>query len=310
MNVGFGRKSVALAASTTLAAGLLTVGTSAATAAPMVSVNDCGSLETKPKEIVLACADANEYLDNVRWKSWKKKKAKGRATYKVNDCDPTCADGTWESYKVRVTLRKPRTQSGERVYSQMILRFPKTVPDGMKKKQREKLARYVPVQETPTEDAPSTAPDAMQTPAPNPIPGESMYETPEPSATESPDQYATPTATPTPTPTPTDEYAEAEEMVDIAVVSQNKISGRLRVIVEAESSAGGDRRGIESVKVERKNDVGGTLTYEATWAGPYRPTTWTAMTGCNSNYRDAMTIEVTTNSGKVATYRTDARSGC
>lgn len=314
MTIEIGRRSMAIAASATLAAGLLTAGVTSASAAPMVGVNDCGSLESKPKELVLACADANEYLDNVKWKSWKKNKAKGTATYKVNNCDPTCADGTWESYKVRVTLKKPKTQSGEKVYSEVVLRFPKAVPDGKKKKEKETLGWYSPVEETMPMDEETPEPSAT----PTPYPSESGYETPDVYATPTPTPtpypsesvYETPDVYATPTPTATENYTEAEEMVDVMVPSQRKTSGKLKVTIEAESSAGGERKGIKSVKVKRKNDVGGTLTYEASWAGSYRPSTWTVTTGCNSRWRDEMTIEVTSNSGKVTTYKTDAQSGC
>lgn len=305
-----GRKTLAVLASTTLTAGLLSVGMVTATAAPNVGVNDCGSVETKPKELVLECGDGNEYLDKIKWKKWNKKQATGRATYMVNDCDPTCVDGTWDSYRVKVTLKKPKTQSGERVYSRVILRFPKASPTG-KKKMKDTLSRYRPADDN------TPMPQESAMPTPSMSPGETAYEDPKQPENENENEtpYVTPTPTATPTPSPSTEATDeeqpvAEETVDIAVEDQSRISGRLRVIINAESSVGGDQRGIRAVEVKRFNDVGGALTYDARWAGNYRPTTWTALTGCNSNYRDRMIITVTTNSGKVETYRTEAAPGC
>ncbi|MEY2989527.1 MAG: hypothetical protein RLZZ163_443 [Actinomycetota bacterium] len=88
------------------------------------------------------------------------------------------------------------------------------------------------------------------------------------------------------------------------------MSGRLRIIMEASSTAGGDRRGIKDVTVIRYNEYGSGLDYEATWAGPYQPTKWTAMTSCDSKNKERTDVIVTSNSGKTETFRIAARTGC
>ena len=38
---------------------------------------------------------AHELIQNVSWSKWGKKLAQGKGTYQVNDCIPSCADGTF-----------------------------------------------------------------------------------------------------------------------------------------------------------------------------------------------------------------------
>ena len=67
---------------------------------------DCtGGLAFKPREIVLACADAGVRFGNITWTRWNNNRAVGRGTLFVNTCEPTCADGNVIRYqRVRLTL--------------------------------------------------------------------------------------------------------------------------------------------------------------------------------------------------------------
>ena len=296
------KKVGAIASSLAIGAGFLTVGAHGAQAAPTPQVNDCGSLETRPAELVLACADAGELIQNIRWKSWKAKRAVGTGTYRINDCDPTCAAGEFESYRVRVVLRNPKNQSGKRVYSRAVLRFPKGGPDG-EKRQSMTLLRYQPTAAEPT---PAATPTPTQSATPTPSPTQSATPTPTPTPTVS----ATPTATPTPTPSAQATQEEQGETITLAVVNQSKISGRLRFTIEAESTLGGNQRGIKSVEVIRRNEYNAQLPYDARWAGPYRPNTWTVLTGCSSKNKSKTTIIATSDSGLTKSIDVDARTGC
>ena len=57
----------------------------------------------RPKSIVVACADANFYVGNIRWSQWRTTRAVGVGTAHVNDCKPNCAAGSFHTF--RVTLR-------------------------------------------------------------------------------------------------------------------------------------------------------------------------------------------------------------
>lgn len=294
------KRTGAIASTVALGMGLLAFGNNAAQAASAPRVNDCGSLETRPAELVLACADANELIQNIRWKSWKKKRAVGTGTYRINDCDPTCAAGEFDSYRVRIVLRTPKNQSGERVYSRAVLRFPNGGPDG-EKRQGVRFLRYQPAaaDTTPT---PVATPTPTATATPEASPSASPSATPSPSAT----------VTPSPSPTPTAEAGvqEQQETITLAVVNQSKISGRLRFTIEAESTLGGNQRGIESVEVIRRNEYNAQNSYDARWAGPYRPSTWTVLTGCSSKNKSKTTIIATSESGLTKSIDVDARTGC
>jgi len=67
---------------------------------------DCsGGLAFKPREIVLACADAGVRFANITWSKWNMNGATGRGNLVVNTCEPTCADGNFVTYRrVRLTL--------------------------------------------------------------------------------------------------------------------------------------------------------------------------------------------------------------
>ncbi len=293
------KRTGAIASSLVLGAGLLAFGGSAAQAASSPQVNDCGSLETRPAELILACADANELVQNIRWTSWKNKKAVGTGTYRINDCDPTCAAGEFDSYRVRIVLQSPKSQSGERVYSRAILRFPKGGPDG-EKRQSVRLLSY----------QPPAAPEPAETAAPTATPTESAAPSPSPSPSPSVSPSASPTASPSPTPTASATQEQKQETITLAVTNQSKISGRLRFTIEAESTLGGSQRGIKSVEVIRRNEYNAQIPYDATWAGPYQPNRWTVLTGCSSSNKPKTTIIATSESGLTKSIDVDARTGC
>ena len=117
-----------IAAAGILAAGL--VAAPIANAAPTTKVVNClGKAVAKPKEIVLACADAGIMIDRIRWTSWTPDRATGLGTLVWNTCLPTdCASGVVEKYRVRITLGGVASGEGVDVFSQAALRFPQGGP--------------------------------------------------------------------------------------------------------------------------------------------------------------------------------------
>ncbi|MBV8064283.1 MAG: hypothetical protein JOY73_02015 [Actinobacteria bacterium] len=62
--------------------------------------------EVRPASIIVACADANFYVDHIRWSSWGAAGAVGKGTAHRNDCTPNCAAGHFHASPVTVRLSK------------------------------------------------------------------------------------------------------------------------------------------------------------------------------------------------------------
>jgi hypothetical protein len=104
-------KFPAIAVLTVALVGSSLIGASAANATTKPNpkrtyiVNCQGTLDFKPKEIVIACADAGVRFDSITWSRWTNNGATGRGNLVVNTCEPTCADGNFITYRrVRLTL--------------------------------------------------------------------------------------------------------------------------------------------------------------------------------------------------------------
>lgn len=127
------RTILALAATAGLAAAGLALAPTATAAEGTPVVIDCaGKGVTKPKQIVLACADAGVAVTGIRWTRWTMNSATGVGTLTWNTCLPqTCVDGIVEKYRVRITLGGLASGPDIDVFSQMSLRFPKGGPAGL-----------------------------------------------------------------------------------------------------------------------------------------------------------------------------------
>ena len=115
-----------------LIAGPATGGTTEFVYAP----KDCTKPKIEPKRITLTCADDGVQLKRMRWDDWNAPKAKGQGKVLVKDCDPNCAEGGTDKYKVKVTLLniKNYTCGGRtlKMYRRAHLRFPDEKPPNPK----------------------------------------------------------------------------------------------------------------------------------------------------------------------------------
>jgi len=69
------------------------------------TVYDCNqNAVTAPSEIVLACADGNAGIRDITWTNWDTSQAVGYGTAYANTCTPDCAEGTFQTTPVTVTL--------------------------------------------------------------------------------------------------------------------------------------------------------------------------------------------------------------
>ena len=60
----------------------------------------------RPASIVVACGDANFYVDHIRWQSWGPTGARGTGIAHANDCKPYCAAGHFHTFAATVALSK------------------------------------------------------------------------------------------------------------------------------------------------------------------------------------------------------------
>jgi hypothetical protein len=106
----------------------------AAHAAPVPKLAGCvpGATPTvRPKEVIVACGDANFYFTNLRWSAWNATRAVAAGIAHLNDCKPYCAAGHFHTYAIALTLTRPHTcKSGNREFTRMTWRFTAKRPEG------------------------------------------------------------------------------------------------------------------------------------------------------------------------------------
>jgi hypothetical protein len=69
-------------------------------------VGGCTQSQTKPSEIILACADGNAGVNHIHWTTFGGATARGTGSYFYNTCTPTCVAGKVKSYSVTLTASK------------------------------------------------------------------------------------------------------------------------------------------------------------------------------------------------------------
>ena len=80
--------------------------TTTTTETSQVWVNDCDTPVQRPQSLTLTCADGGMRLEELMWAVWDKNGAVGYGNYLENDCQPSCAEGTFSKTPVYVTVSK------------------------------------------------------------------------------------------------------------------------------------------------------------------------------------------------------------
>jgi hypothetical protein len=95
----------------------------------------CMNSKIEPNKVILGCADYGFYLDGLSWRDWGSRKARGAGTAHINNCKPSCEQGTFHSYpgKLKLTHRKRCSQDGLRHYTKSRFTFPGHRPHGYPK---------------------------------------------------------------------------------------------------------------------------------------------------------------------------------
>ncbi len=92
----------------------------------VVVLNCLGKQQVQPGQIVLACADGGAYLSGLHWTSWQSV-ARGSGLWRINDCTPYCARGTFHRFPAIVTLRRLEPlpgRHGVRHYTSITIALP------------------------------------------------------------------------------------------------------------------------------------------------------------------------------------------
>jgi hypothetical protein len=97
-------------------------------------INDCGPLESAPKTLVIACADANYSLGGLKWRHWGTSLASATGTAHANDCKPYCAAGHFHSYRVTVTADRLARCGRAHVYARLTVMYAGARPTGLGKR--------------------------------------------------------------------------------------------------------------------------------------------------------------------------------
>jgi hypothetical protein len=131
-----GRRALVLAAALA-AAVLVLLAAVAAGGATRAVIPGCGGgdhARYKPTTVYVLCGDGSFRAVRMSWSSWTATSASGRGTAKVNDCKPNCAEGSIESFRVKLVASRPRTcANGKREFRRLTYSFPRTKPDGARR---------------------------------------------------------------------------------------------------------------------------------------------------------------------------------
>ena len=101
----------------------------AAVAAPPRAIPDClGKPVVKPRQVVLACADANFGIRKLRWRRWRTTTARATGIAYANDCKPTCAAGHFHTYRAVLVASGRHVCHGIPVYAEVRIAFPGKSP--------------------------------------------------------------------------------------------------------------------------------------------------------------------------------------
>ncbi len=91
-----------------------------ASASEKVSIVNCLSITSAPKELVIACGDGNRFISNIHWSKWGATSTTATGTLNWNDCSPTCAAGHFHTKPLAFSATKIVAYKGARVYSELI----------------------------------------------------------------------------------------------------------------------------------------------------------------------------------------------
>ena len=100
----------------------------------------CELVLREPEAFTTACADFGEAVFDVKWTEWGAAGSKGKGIYSVNDCEPSCAEGTRYEIPVFVWLKDVST-NGRFYFFNTLQIVPRDVYTGRVNEVRSNYAR-------------------------------------------------------------------------------------------------------------------------------------------------------------------------
>jgi hypothetical protein len=79
-------------------------------------VDNCLRPHVRPQRIVVTCADGGFLLRHLHYRHWGRHRAAGWGKAVTNDCTPSCAEGDFESHKVRFRFDRTKRVNGHRLF--------------------------------------------------------------------------------------------------------------------------------------------------------------------------------------------------
>ena len=96
---------------------------------PATLPSDCRTSAERPERVVLACGDGNFWADDLSWSGWGEASAEATGMAAANTCEPSCAEGAFRFYPVRLTASELRECPGDRrQYTRIDYEFPAESP--------------------------------------------------------------------------------------------------------------------------------------------------------------------------------------
>ena len=86
-----------------------------------VWVYNCEIPEQRPELLMLTCGDGGMRLEDLMWAVWDKNGAVGYGTYLENDCQPSCAEGTYSRTSVYATLGEITEINGRNFLNSLVI---------------------------------------------------------------------------------------------------------------------------------------------------------------------------------------------
>ncbi|MFI5036323.1 MAG: hypothetical protein ACHQFZ_09000 [Acidimicrobiales bacterium] len=106
-------------------AALCGVAGAATSTAPPVLATAAGcsaAYQARPTQVVLACADDNAYLGDLRWSAWTATRGVGAGEYMLNRCVPNCAASSVKPVgPVTVVASRPVTNHGVTFFTRLLV---------------------------------------------------------------------------------------------------------------------------------------------------------------------------------------------
>lgn len=97
--------------------------TSAPTTKPSALPDCVGHLRVRPASVVFSCADSNFGANDLAWTGWGNSFAAARGAAWLNNCVPSCASGSTQSYPILIVARGRQDCSGRVAYNTVTYAF-------------------------------------------------------------------------------------------------------------------------------------------------------------------------------------------